>query len=117
MTIGYPQYLLWRERIAARATAPSRPGPPVGPVRLAQPAATSCRWPGAACRKCGALQFPLPRVCYQCHAVDEFEPVSASGQTARIVTFTVDRLAYSPSPPRGRAVVDFDGGGRAASAS
>ena len=29
-----------------------------------------------------------------------------------LVTFTVDRLAYSPSPPIVFAVVDFDGGGR-----
>jgi hydroxymethylglutaryl-CoA synthase len=29
-----------------------------------------------------------------------------------IVTFTVDRLAYSPSPPVVFAIVDFDGGGR-----
>jgi uncharacterized OB-fold protein len=29
-----------------------------------------------------------------------------------IVTFTVDRIAYSPSPPIVFAVVDFDGGGR-----
>ncbi|MCU1461898.1 MAG: 3-hydroxy-3-methylglutaryl CoA synthase [Acidimicrobiales bacterium] len=29
-----------------------------------------------------------------------------------IVTYTVDRLAYSPSPPIVFAVVDFDGGGR-----
>ncbi|SEF59024.1 3-hydroxy-3-methylglutaryl CoA synthase [Thermomonospora echinospora] len=32
--------------------------------------------------------------------------------TGTIVTFTVDRLAYSPSPPVVFAVVDFDGGGR-----
>ena len=29
-----------------------------------------------------------------------------------VVTFTVDRMAYSPSPPIVFAVVDFDGGGR-----
>ena len=29
-----------------------------------------------------------------------------------IVTFTVDQLAYSPSPPVVFAIVDFDGGGR-----
>jgi uncharacterized OB-fold protein len=29
-----------------------------------------------------------------------------------VATFTVDRLAYSPSPPIVFAVVDFDGGGR-----
>ena len=30
-----------------------------------------------------------------------------------VASFTVDRLAYSPSPPTVFAVVDFDGGGRA----
>ena len=29
-----------------------------------------------------------------------------------VMTFTVDRLAYSPSPPVVFAVVDFEGGGR-----
>jgi hydroxymethylglutaryl-CoA synthase len=37
-------------------------------------------------------------------------PMAAAAGT--IVTFTVDRLAYSPSPPIVFAVVDFDGGGR-----
>ncbi len=32
--------------------------------------------------------------------------------TGTVATFTVDRLAYSPSPPVVFAVVDFDGGGR-----
>jgi uncharacterized OB-fold protein len=31
---------------------------------------------------------------------------------ATVATFTVDRLAYSLSPPVVAAVVDFDGGGR-----
>jgi uncharacterized OB-fold protein len=29
-----------------------------------------------------------------------------------VVTYTVDRLAFSPSPPMINAVIDFDGGGR-----
>ena len=29
-----------------------------------------------------------------------------------VVTYTIDKLAYSPSPPIVFAVVDFDGGGR-----
>jgi uncharacterized OB-fold protein len=37
-------------------------------------------------------------------------PVAALHGT--IVTHTVDRLAYSPSPPMIQAVVDVDGGGR-----
>ena len=31
---------------------------------------------------------------------------------APIATFTIDRLAYSLSPPMVVAVIDFDGGGR-----
>jgi uncharacterized OB-fold protein len=31
---------------------------------------------------------------------------------ATIITYTIDKLAYSPSPPIVFAVVDFDGGGR-----
>jgi len=43
-----------------------------------------------------------------------FDPTPHPAATAEgtIVTFTVDRLAYSPSPPVVFAVVDFDGGGR-----
>jgi uncharacterized OB-fold protein len=31
---------------------------------------------------------------------------------ATVATFTVDRLAYSLSPPVVAAIIDFDGGGR-----
>ena len=40
------------------------------------------------------------------------QPRPMAGATGAIVTYTVDRLAYSPSPPVIFAVVDFDGGGR-----
>jgi 3-hydroxy-3-methylglutaryl CoA synthase len=39
-------------------------------------------------------------------------PVPMADVAGTIVTFTIDRLAYSPSPPIVFAVVDFDGGGR-----
>jgi 3-hydroxy-3-methylglutaryl CoA synthase/uncharacterized OB-fold protein len=41
---------------------------------------------------------------------DQVRPMA--GATGTIATFTVDKLAYSPSPPVVFAVVDFDGGGR-----
>jgi uncharacterized OB-fold protein len=31
---------------------------------------------------------------------------------ARVATYTIDRLAYTPSPPMIATVVDFHGGGR-----
>ena len=40
------------------------------------------------------------------------EAVPMADVEGTIVTFTVDRIAYSPSPPIVFAVVDFDGGGR-----
>jgi uncharacterized OB-fold protein len=45
-------------------------------------------------------------------AVDDMEPLPMADRRGTVVTFTVDRLAYSPSPPIVFAVVDFDGGGR-----
>jgi len=111
VTIGYPQYLLWRERLAAerpRRPDPDRPSAPYAWRNRQYKLSLT----GGRCRKCGAVQFPLPRVCYQCHTADEFEPVSASGQSARIVTFTVDRLAFSLSPPLVSAIVAFEQGGR-----
>jgi uncharacterized OB-fold protein len=42
--------------------------------------------------------------------VDNDQPLSDAQGT--IVTFTVDRLAYSPSPPIVFAIVDFDSGAR-----
>jgi 3-hydroxy-3-methylglutaryl CoA synthase len=38
--------------------------------------------------------------------------IPMSDARGTIATFTIDRLAYSPSPPVVFAVVDFDGGGR-----
>jgi 3-hydroxy-3-methylglutaryl CoA synthase len=111
VTIGYPQYLLWRERITAER--PRRPDPD----RPSAPFAWRNRqyklsMTGGRCRTCGAVQFPRARVCYQCHTAGEFEPVSAAGQIARIVTFTVDRLAFSLCPPLVSAIVAFEQGGR-----
>jgi uncharacterized OB-fold protein len=40
------------------------------------------------------------------------ESVPMAETEGTIFTFTVDRIAYSPSPPIVFAVVDFDGGGR-----
>jgi hydroxymethylglutaryl-CoA synthase len=110
-TIGYPQYLLWRGRVAgerSRRPDPERPSAPFAWRNRHYKLSMA----GGRCRKCGALQFPLPRVCYQCHAADEFDSVSAAGQAARVVTFTVDRLAFSPSPPLISAIIAFEGGGR-----
>jgi uncharacterized OB-fold protein len=40
------------------------------------------------------------------------EPAPTADEQGTINTFTIDRIAYSPSPPIVFAVVDFDNGGR-----
>ena len=63
-------------------------------------------------RSTGAMHLPPARISMQGGAVDDMEPVSLAGTLGTVVTFTVDRIAYSPSPPIVFAIVDFDGGGR-----
>lgn len=45
-------------------------------------------------------------------ALDDMERVRMADVPATIATFTVDRLAFSLSPPTVAVVIDYDGGGR-----
>lgn len=63
-------------------------------------------------RESGAVHMPPGRVSMVGGNVDDMTPLPMADETGTIVTFTIDRLAYSPSPPVIFAVVDFDGGGR-----
>ncbi|MFL6112381.1 MAG: OB-fold domain-containing protein [Catenulispora sp.] len=100
--VPYGRYLAWRGFL------------PVEPPRRPEPARTSA---SAAARGTG-WKFALvgsERADGSVHlppsAFDD-TPHPAAESEGTIVTFTVDRLAYSPSPPVVFAVVDFDGGGR-----
>ncbi|WP_405150612.1 OB-fold domain-containing protein [Sphaerisporangium sp. NBC_01403] len=109
--VPYATYLTWRGLLDREP--PRRPEPelPAGP-----PSARSQAWKfaltGSRCRGCGFVHLPPARVCKGCGAVDDMEPRPLSGVRGTVVTFTADRLAYSPSPPLIDVVVDFDGGGR-----
>jgi hydroxymethylglutaryl-CoA synthase len=107
----YATFLAWRgvlDRETPRRPEPDRPAAP--------PSARSEAWKfgfiGSRCTDCGRVHVPPTRVCSKCHSVDRMEPVPLAGRLGTVVTYTVDRLAYSPSPPMIDAVVDFDGGGR-----
>lgn len=109
--INYGTYLTWRgllEREGPRRPDPERPAGP--------PSARGHDWKfafvGSRCDKCGFLHLPPSRVCVSCRVADQMTPTPLAHATGTVVTFTVDRLAYSPSPPVIDAVVDFDGGGR-----
>ena len=59
------------------------------------------------------VHLPPARVSQKGGAADDMDPAPMAHTTGTVVSFTVDRLAYSPSPPIVFAVVDFDEGGRA----
>jgi hydroxymethylglutaryl-CoA synthase len=109
--ISYPTFLTWRgflTREPPRRPDPDRPAAP--PAYRAE--AWKFAFTGSRCQACGARQVPPQRVCVKCQAVDRMSPERMADVPATIATFSVDRLAYSLSPPVVVAVVDFDGGGR-----
>ena len=69
---------------------------------------------GSRCTRTGAVQFPPSEIA--AHTGDptagSYEPYPLAERTARIVSFTADRLTYSPAPPQYYGVIDFEGGGR-----
>jgi uncharacterized OB-fold protein len=67
---------------------------------------------GSRDRSSDAIHLLPSRVSMKGGAVDDMEPVDRADTEATIATYTIDRLAYSPSPPIVFAVLDFDGGGR-----
>jgi hydroxymethylglutaryl-CoA synthase len=64
---------------------------------------------GQRCRRCGCVQYPRQRVCFRCHARDEFERVRLSDKIGAVKSFTFDNFAGSPAPPLIATVTDVDG--------
>jgi 3-hydroxy-3-methylglutaryl CoA synthase/uncharacterized OB-fold protein len=109
--VTYATFLTWRgflPREPPRRPDPERPAAP--PSFRAE--SWKFAFTGSRCLACGARHVPPQRVCVKCHAVDRMAPERLADVPATIATFTVDRLAYSLSPPVVAAVIDFEGGGR-----
>ena len=109
--LSYANYLTWRNllnREPPRRPDPDRPAAP--------PSFRSDPWKfgfmASRCDTCGTRSLPPQRVCGSCRSVDKISLERVADIQATVATFTIDRLAFSPSPPVVAAVVDFDGGGR-----
>jgi uncharacterized OB-fold protein len=109
--VSYGKFLAWKGVL------------PVEPPRRAEPqrvsataAARNEDWKfgfvGSKEHESGVVHVPPARVSRDGTHTDEMDPAPLADRRGTIATFTVDRLAYSPSPPIVFAVVDFDGGGR-----
>jgi uncharacterized OB-fold protein len=109
--LSYSKFLAWRGQL--QPEPPRRPEP----ARVSSTAAHRNEdWKfgfvGSKDRSSGAVHLPPSRVSMEGGALDDMEPLAMAEAVGTVVTFTVDRLAYSPSPPIVFAIVDFDGGGR-----
>jgi 3-hydroxy-3-methylglutaryl CoA synthase/uncharacterized OB-fold protein len=109
--LPYGKFLAWRGMVTTEP--PRRPEP----QRVSSTAAWRNEdWKfgfvGSRDRSSDAIHLPPSRVSMKGGAVDDMEPVERADTEATIATYTIDRLAYSPSPPIVFAVLDFDGGGR-----
>ena len=99
--VSYGRYLGWRGLLALEP--PRRPEP----ARVSSPASyRNADWKFgfvAGGERAAPHLPPIP--------TDQTHTAMADAR-GTVVTFTVDRLSYSPSPPVIFAVVDFEGGGR-----
>jgi 3-hydroxy-3-methylglutaryl CoA synthase/uncharacterized OB-fold protein len=108
--LAYAQYLTWRgqlHREPPRRPEPDRPASP--------PSLRSSAWKYGlfgSRDEDGYVHLPPARVSMRGGTIDKMEMVRMADVKGTVATFTVDRLAYSLSPPVVSVVIDFDGGGR-----
>jgi 3-hydroxy-3-methylglutaryl CoA synthase len=109
--LRYATFLNWRGILPKEP--PRRPDPD---APAAPPSHRTERYKyafvGSRCEQCGAVHLPPARVCVKCGTVDRMTDVPMAAATGTVATFTVDRLAFTPSPPLVAAVINFPGGGR-----
>lgn len=109
--VDYGTYLRWRGHLPVEPPRRPEPARPSGSA-----AARNADWKfglvASRDRSGGGVHMPPSRAAMHGGAIDEMDPVAMADAVGTVVTSTVDRLAYSPSPPIVFAVVDFDSGGR-----
>lgn len=109
--LPYGKFLSWKGMVSVeppRRPEPARPSSSAAHRR----ADWKYAFVGSRDNQTGIVHLPPQRVGINGGAVDDMSPAPMADVQGTVVTFTVDRLAYSPSPPIVFAVVDFDGGGR-----
>ena len=69
---------------------------------------------GGKCRVCGTAQLPRTAVCVHpnCGDFHTQDPYPFAERPATVLTWTADRLTYTPDPPAHYGIVQFEGGGR-----
>ena len=109
--VSYGRFLAWRQMVDVEP--PNRPAPG-RPSSSAAHRRTDWKYgfAGSRDRSSRMVHLPPARVSERGGAADDMDAAPMAHRAGTVASFTVDRLAYSPSPPTVFAVVDFDGGGR-----
>ena len=108
---SYETYARWRD--VWTSDAARRPAPAVPSVTaMWRETDQNLRLYGARCNQCGSTQYPPQRVCVQCLAKDDAEPVRLSDKKGTVFTYSMDYLAGTTDTPLVITVVNFEGGGR-----
>jgi 3-hydroxy-3-methylglutaryl CoA synthase len=112
---NYPRYLAINELVNMERGLRAEVDKQTGLTTLYRNKEMLLALQGGRCEQCGTLQFPRSNVCVSpnCQAVDSQAPHSFANMSARLNSYTADRLTYSPSPPAYYGMVQFDQGGRA----
>ena len=110
-SLTYATFLTWRGYLDREPPRRPDPDPPAAP-----PSSRNTEFKygfmGSRDRSSGAIHLPPQRVSVRGGTVDDMELVPMADKEATVATYTIDRLAYSLSPPVIAVVIDFDGGGR-----
>ncbi len=104
---NYDHYLKARGLQAAEWEAPAGPG--LSATIHFRDRDNDISFCGQKCNACGAVQFPVQRVCESCFAKDDFERYRLSDRDGRLVTYTFDYFFPTPEPPTVVGIVDIDG--------
>jgi hydroxymethylglutaryl-CoA synthase len=109
--LPYGKFLSWRGMVTLEP--PRRPEPDrISASVTGRTEDWKYSFVGSRDRTSEALHLPPARVSRVGGAVDDMDAVPMADVPGTIAAFTIDRIAYSPSPPIVFAIVDFDGGGR-----
>jgi len=104
---SYDLYLRFRQLLATEHDR--RAGAGLSATKHFRDRDTDVSLLGQRCRRCEQVQFPHQRVCFRCHAKDEFDPVRLSDRIGTVKSFTFDNFAGSPNPPMVAGIVEVDG--------
>jgi hydroxymethylglutaryl-CoA synthase len=109
--VPYGKFLSWKG--AVKVEPPRRPEPN-------RPSSSAAHrredWKygfvGSQDQATGVIHLPPARIGIRPGGSSDMTAIPMADVQGTVVTSTIDRLSYSPSPPIVFAVVDFDGGGR-----